>query len=294
MKVLIGGGTGLIGQSLKKRLKNNGHEVYVLSRSAHDDDVIRWDIQDRSIEEDHIFDAVVNLTGAGIVDRKWTPSYKKTIINSRVNSIDTLDRYFQRLDYAPKFFINASAVGIYGEGGTYEFKEEDNARRKDFLVEVCEKWEAAVHGMITQPEQTFILRIGLVLSKDGGAFPKLSQGKMVGIVPHLGNGQQMISWIAMEDLVAMMVYLLENDIPSGTYNAVAPTPVSNKALSTIIAEKSGLGWSPPVPSFMVKALLGKRHIAVLSSTSVSSDKIQSTGFQFKYPMVEPVIENLLA
>lgn len=290
MKVLIAGGSGLIGQRLMDLMNNE--EVYITSRSKEGDHIIRWNVKQKDMPTDLQFDVVINLTGAGIVDKPWKKTYRQEIINSRIDSIETLDRHFQREDYTPNVFINASAVGIYGDGGDYTFSEEDRARKKDFLVEVCEKWENGVDEMLTKPEHTYKLRIGVVLSTEGGAYPKLSQGKQVGVVPHLGSGDQFISWVHIDDLCAMIVHLIQQKPKSGSYNASAPTPVTNKSLAQIIARQRGLGMSPPVPEFMVRLLLGQRAITVLGSTRVSAEKIRSTGFNFKYPSAEEAVTDL--
>jgi uncharacterized protein (TIGR01777 family) len=293
MKILIGGGSGLIGQALRNKWEAKGHEVYVLTRDPRAPHHIRWDIKEGKIWSEEKFDAVVNLTGAGIVDKAWTKAYRETIISSRTQSTATLDAYFQ-VHGAPDVYINASAVGIYGDHPTYEFKEEDKAFKQDFMVEVCEAWEKAVEDMKTTIAHRYILRIGIVLSADGGAFPQLSQGRQVGVVPHLGHGNQYYSWIHIDDVVGIFDHCLEAKPSSGIYNAAGPHPATNKAIAQSIAKKTGLGISPPVPAFMVHLMLGERKIAVLGSTRASSDKIESTGYTFKFPDLDMAIEDVLS
>lgn len=294
MRILIAGGSGMIGQFLQEELSERGHEVYILSRrSSNRKEMVRWSPSEGRIFDDRPYDAVINLSGAGIIDKAWTEDYKKTIVESRVQSTEVLDKHFRQSEWSPSVYINASAIGIYGHHPDKLFSEEDEALSSDFLVIACEAWEGAVHEMKTPISNKYIIRIGVVLSERGGAFPKISMGRPIGVVSHLGDGQQYMSWIHIEDLVGIFVHLLEKKPVSGTYNAVAPEPVSNKKMSETIAATGLLGISPPVPEFMIGLMLGKRKITVLNSTRVSSEKIETAGYAFKFGQLPQAIGDLV-
>jgi len=294
MKILIAGGSGLIGTALKQFWSESGHDVKICSRSHSGDDIIRWNPAKYDVISDEKFDAVINLSGAGIADEKWTKERKAEIQESRIRSIETLDRYFQRVDFTPEIFINASAIGIYGHSDEHIFTEEDKAFNEDFLVQTCQLWENKVAKMITKPKLTYIARFGVVLSNEGGAFPQLSQGKALGIIPHLGTGSQFISWIHINDVVGVFDHFFLRKPEEGIYNLTAPSPVTNKEMADQIADRKGLGLSPKVPQFVVKTMFGKRSIIVLNSTRVSSTKLEDTGFGFRYRNIDLALDQLLA
>ena len=295
MRVLIGGGSGMLGRNLQERLRKNGHEVYILSRTdSTKKEVIQWSPKVGEIDSNMTFDVVVNLAGAGLVDHAWTPKYQKIIVESRTLTTKTLDHYFQKNNFTPDVYLNASAIGYYGHHPTKIFTEEDEAIQSDFLVIVCEAWERAVHDMQTKIPNKYIARIGMVLTEKGGVFPKISTGRPIGIVPHLGDGSQFFSWIHIEDLMGIFQYLIEDRPPSGIYNAVAPNPETNKSVSKMIASTGILGLSPPVPEFMIRMILGKRAVAVLNSTRVSGQKIMDAGYEFEYTELPDAVNDLVS
>lgn len=294
MRILIAGGSGLIGSHLSKVLREEGNDVFILSRKkSNDPQIIQWSVDEKWIDSDLKFDVVVNLTGAGLVDKKWTGSYKQEIVQSRVDSIVTLDQYFQKRDFAPRVFLSSSAVGIYGHHAERMFSEEDEAIQSDFLVFTCEAWEQAAHDMETPIQHKYISRTGVVLARDDGAFPKLKVGRPVGVVPHLGSGEQYYSWIHIDDVVGIFHHLILARPISGTYNVVAPNPAKNVTISRTIACTGLLGVSPSVPEFMVNLLLGERKITVLNSTRASADKIISAGYDFIHPQLNTAIGDLV-
>lgn len=293
MKILIAGGSGLIGSALREYWTSVDHEVKILSRSEDGDHVIRWTPDKYDIESDETFDVVVNLSGAGLADEGWSRDRKETIQHSRIRSIETLDRYFQRVDFIPDIYINASAIGIYGDGGDQLFTEEDPPTGTDFLVETCLLWEKKVDKMISQLDRNYIVRFGVVLSNEGGAFPELSRGRSLGVVPHIGSGDQYVSWIHITDVVGALDHLIQRKPDERVYNIVAPQPVSNKELADLISDRKGLGFSPKIPAFVIKTMLGERSIIVLNSTRVSSKRLEDTGFSFRYRSVERALDDLL-
>lgn len=294
MRVLIAGGSGMIGQKMQSMWRKQGLDVFILSRKKSDNSqIIQWSVKDGWIDTEMKFDAVVNLAGAGIVDKSWSQAYKRSIVESRVATTALLDQHMIQQGWAPKVFLNASAVGIYGDHPTKIFEETDKAIKSDFMVITCEAWEEAVHEMQTIADHHYIVRIGVVLSNKGGAFPRLSMGRPVGIVPHLGDGHQYMSWIHINDLVGVFSHLLMNQPASGTYNAVAPNPETNRHFSKLVASTGLLGVSPPVPELIIGTLLGERKIAVLNSTRASARKILESGYSFEFTQAHEAIGELV-
>jgi uncharacterized protein (TIGR01777 family) len=195
---------------------------------------------------------------------------------------------------ACKTFISASATGFYGpdQPGKIPFTETAPFYN-DFLGDTCRQWEAASQKAAAFA-RTVIFRIGIVLGKEGGAFPQFARPLSFGIMPILGGGSQVVSWIEVDDLARLILYAVENEQISGTYNAVAPTPVTQKQLMQAIAHvKGGLAIPAPAPAFVLKIMLGEMSVEVLKSCTVSSQKTLVTGFKFKYPEIDGAVRGLL-
>ncbi len=297
----ITGGSGFVGTHLTDLLIEKGHNVIIFTRSTINQPKkpnIRYSLWEphngkcdlRLLKE---IDAVVNLAGAGITDKRWTANRKKEIVDSRVESTNFL---VQRLrDHAPqcKTFISASATGFYGpdEPGKIPFKE-DAAACSDFLGQVCDAWEKAAHEAEAF-ERTTIFRFGIVLGKDGGAYKALAAPVSYGIMPILGSGKQMVSWIHIDDVSEMICHSIGDDSMHGIYNAVAPTPVTHKELMQSIARsKTSFKIPVPVPGFILKPLIGGAATEVLKSCTASADKILTTGYKFKFESIDKAMNNL--
>jgi uncharacterized protein (TIGR01777 family) len=298
----ITGGTGFIGGRLTAALVQRGYKVVVFTRGIANLPVkqhvtyAHWD-EDRGecdINGLKTLDAVVHLAGAGIADKRWTERRKKEISDSRVRGTDFL--VSKLMEFAPgcKTFIAASAIGYYGPDNHdgKPFTESDKPF-KDFLGETCRQWEVA-----SQRAQSFartvICRFGIVLGKESGAFPQFVRPMSYGIMPILGTGSQMTSWITIDDLVDLLLYALEQEQTKGVYNAVAPNPVSHRELMDTIARiEGGIKIPIKVPAFLLKIMLGEMSIEVLKSCTVSGQKILDAGFTFKYPQIEPAVRHIL-
>ena len=302
--VLITGGSGLIGKRLTKQLTDKGCQVIILTRSVkekqHSGKVsyALWDIQKQTIDVQAVqsADIIIHLAGAGVVDKRWTDAYKKEILESRANSskliIDTLKKHSNKV----KLIISASAIGWYGadkEPGKY-FTETDKPAA-DFLGQTCVLWEQSILPAATMGIRVCSLRMGIVLSHDGGALAAFKKPIRFGIAAILGSGKQMISWIHIDDLCRMYIHVMENNTMNGSYNAVANTPITNKELNIKLAESiKGKFFIPlHVPAFLLKIILGGSSIEVLKSTTVSNKKIKTEGFTFLYPSIEAAIGNLI-
>ncbi len=298
MKVLISGGTGLLGKEISKELISKGHEVYVLSRTKRDDspNYIYWDVEKEIIDKSKLneIEAIIHLAGEGIADKAWTKERKQAIIDSRVLTTALLEKCLsENPNRKVKHFISASAVGYYSDRGEQIMKEDDSPAT-DFLGQTCVLWERGVDRISNLDIRVVKLRIGIVLTLDGGALKQMILPFRFGFGSALGTGKQWMSWIDTKDLARMFVYALENSEMYGAYNAVAPEPVQNnefgKVLSKVLKKPY---WAPAVPSFVIKTLFGEMSEIILGSIRVSSKKIESTGFKFLYPNLRDSLERII-
>ena len=303
--VLITGGTGLIGKALTKELVNRGYEVIILTRdkSQHRPSegvsYAEWHIDKQTIDTKAIAraDFIVHLAGAGVAEKRWSGRRKQEIVDSRVQSGQLLVKSLKDVVNQVKTVVSASAIGWYGPDpqipNPRPFEETDPAA-PGFLGTTCRQWEDAIHPVSEMGKRLVILRTGIVLSHEGGAFPEFKKTLKFRVASILGSGKQVISWIHIDDLVRLYITAIENEKLQGVYNAVAPYPVSNATLvRTIGRELVGMYLPVPVPAFVLKAVLGEMSIEVLKSATVSSEKIEITGFQFIYQDIEPAVTNLV-
>lgn len=295
--VLITGGSGLIGKSLTEELLKQGYTVSHLSRSKGKDSRVKtyqWSVEQGLIDENCIngVDTIIHLAGAGIADKRWTKKRKKILIDSRTQSIALLYDLIGRKPNLVKNIISASATGYYSNRGD-ELLSEDSIPAKDFLGYCCTVWEQAVDKGKELNLRIVKLRTGVVLSRHGGALPPLALPVKFGIGTALGNGKQWIPWIHIQDAIDMYLHVLENNSIQGVYNMVAPNPVTNKQLTKAVAKQLRRPyWLPNVPAFLLRTLLGEMSEVVLGSTKVSAQKIESTGFKFKYPLLADALKQL--
>ena len=255
-KILITGGSGLVGKQLSEMLVGAGYEVRHLSR--HKNKLAKyptysWDIRRGEMDEDALQDisSIIHLAGAGVADKRWTDSRKAELTYSRVDSAQLLYDKVKSLKIPLEAFISASAVGIYGfDTGGIEQTEERTYLGDDFLATLTKKWEDAADKFQELDARVVKLRIGLVLSLQGGLMQKLLPVAKLGLSSAFGNGHQYMSWIDIEDLCQMFVRSLEDSTFDGAYNAVAPNPVTNKEfLNILAAEINKPYFLPNVPKF---------------------------------------------
>lgn len=303
--VLITGGTGLVGRSLTKALINKGYKVIIVTRDTvgkkQTDNLVyaKWDVHKQQIDTAALqqADYIVHLAGAGVVEKKWTDAYKKEIQQSRTESSRLLIDALQQNTNKVKAVISASAIGWYGaDKEPVEIFTEADAADDGFLGQTCKLWEAGIEPVTALGKRLVKLRIGIVLSNDGGALAEFKKPLRFGIAAVLGNGKQMVSWIHMDDLCSLFIAAVENEQLSGSYNAVAPNPVSNRLLTITLAKalnnRSFIAMQVPV--FVLKIMMGERSIEVLKSTTVSCKKILGTGFEFTYKTIDAALKNLAA
>ena len=296
--ILITGGSGLLGTRLTELLLQKVYQVSHLSRNKKEGPIpaFRWSVSNQEIESGAIdqADAIIHLAGAGIADKRWTAKRKKEILDSRVKSTELLYETLKNGNHHVKTFVSASAIGIYGFAGSETVFGENSASADDFLADVVKQWEAAVDKIETLGIRVVKIRIGILLSEQGGALKEIMNPIKWGVGTPLGTGEQFLSWIHIDDVCQMFIRAIENEDMRGAYNAVAPKPVTNKKLTTAIAQALNKKlWMPNAPSFVVKIILGEMADLVLNGSKVSSEKIEETGFQFLFPDLENALSNLL-
>lgn len=296
--VLIAGGSGLIGLKLTKLLQQNGYEVAWLTRRINANNPIKqfeWNPDLGTINPQAIAFAncIVNLAGSSVAGKRWTNSYKKQILNSRVASTQLLVKSLTQTPNSVISYITASAIGIYGNNTPLNTTEEASIA-KNFLADVCYKWELAAMPLLQTNIRCVTLRIGVVLAAEGGFVYEVAKPIKFGLGSCLGNGKQYISWIEGNDLVNMFLFAIRQNHIAGTYNAVAPNPETNRELTYQLAQSLNKPiWLPNLPAFAVKLLFGEMGSVLLASQHVSSQKIVQQGFKFNYENATDALKGLL-
>ncbi len=300
MKILITGATGLIGTKLTEYCMDDGIQVNYLTTSREKIENrpnykgFYWNPENGEIDIEAFTDviAIINLVGATI-SKRWTNSYKKTILESRTQTANLLFETLKGLDHSISHFISASGVSVYPNHATKLFDEENKEISDTFLGEVVVAWEAAADQFETLGMRVAKIRTGVVFAEEEGAFQKIKEPIEKGFGAPLGSGEQWISWIHLQDIACLYIHVLKSGL-EGVYNAVAPNPVTNKSLTFKIAavlEKNI--WLPNVPGWALKLLLGEMASLVLESQLVSSKKIEETGYSFMFINVNYAIKKLM-
>ncbi len=290
MKILITGGTGLIGSALTQYLLGHGHQVIIVSRNSADPNnlvpVIPWktDSIKKEIERS---DAVIHLAGAsiagtGLIPSRWTAKHKSLIKTSRVKTGQILTEAIQQAAQKPAVFIQASAIGFYGNSGA-EQADEKSPAGSDFLAEICQIWEKTTGAVEAEGVRRVIARIGLVLSNHGGLYPLLALPYRLFLGGKIGDGQQWMSWIHINDLVQSLAYLLEDPIAQGTYNLTAPAPVTNQEFGDRLSTALGRPKWLPIPGLLLKLLLGEAATLALEGRAVYPGRLLKSDFTFGFP-----------
>ena len=298
MKFLITGATGLIGKEIVRLCKERGHTVYYLTTNKQK--IIKtdnyqgfyWNPDQGIIDAKCLegVDVIINLAGASIAKR-WTSSYKKVILDSRVKSLQLLHSLLSKNKNNVKQLISSSAIGIYPSSLTKEYTEDNSELNKSFLGKVVDVWEKEADNFTAIGLEVSKVRIGVVLSKKEGALEQMAKPVKYGVGAPLGNGKQYLSWIHIEDVAKIFLHITENNL-IGTFNAVGNNPATNAQITKAIAEnlKKPL-WLPNVPAFMLKLLLGEMASIVLESQKVGNKKIIETGFNFKFKTLESALND---
>lgn len=297
-KVLISGASGLLGKAISEKLQSKGFEVLSLSRSRKNDkNAFWWDVDKGEIEEEAVkkADYIIHLAGEGIADKKWTDERKKQIIESRTKTTQLLLKAIKNTGANIKAFVSASAVGYYGAITSEKIYTENDLPANDFLGISCMAWENSVEEISKLGIRTVKYRIGVVLSKDGGALPKMAAPFKFYMGAVLGSGKQYIPWIHINDVANAFVFAIQNEHLNGVYNLTAPGGgVSNRDFSKVLAKVLAKPlFLPSIPEFVLKLIMGEMADIVLKGSRVSSKKISDTGFKFEYDNLELTLINLL-
>jgi uncharacterized protein len=293
MVVAISGSSGLIGSALVHRIERSGGEVRrLVRRAARSPGEVAWDPARGTIDADALegVDAVINLAGENLAQR-WTDAIKRRIRDSRVQSTTLIARTLATLAGKPRVFLSGSAIGIYGDRGG-EVLDESSALGDDFLASVCKEWEAAAEPAVDAGIRVVNLRTGIVLSREGGALPKMLLPFRFGVGGKIGSGRQWMSWIALADYVDAVMFLLTNESMRGPVNLVSVTPVTNDEFAHTIARVLGRPAVFAVPSFAMKLVMGEMaEDTVLASQRVAPRRLLDGGFQFVFPTLESALRS---
>lgn len=300
MKILISGGTGLVGRSLVRELTGAGHHCSVLSRDPdrHDEmaagvTMHRWDAS--SVEPlvgwVETADAVVHLSGESIGDGRWTAARKQRILGSRVDSTRAITAAVQQAKTPPTVFVQASAVGYYGPRGDEEVTEESSPGN-DFLAQVCKGWESASAELDGTGVRRAVVRTGIVLTAQGGALPRMAMPFKLFAGGPAGSGRQWMPWIHLADEVAALQFVLETEDARGAFNLTAPNPVRNRQFSTALGKALKRPSLMPAPAFALRLALGEMADLILTGQRAIPRHLLDLGFTFRFPDLAAALSDI--
>ncbi|MER6027818.1 TIGR01777 family oxidoreductase [Streptomyces sp. NPDC001851] len=291
MRIAVAGASGLIGSALVRSLTADGHEVVrLVRRAAAGPHEVCWDPAGRYVDVAGLTGcaAVVNLAGAGIGDRRWTPSYKRLLRDSRVRGTAALAEAVAALPEPPRVFVSGSAIGIYGDTGD-RVVDESAPPGDGFLPSLCVEWEEAAAPAQEAGVRTVFARTGLVVARGGGAWGRLFPLFRAGLGGRLGDGRQYWSYIALHDEVAALRFLLDHGTLSGPFNLTAPEPLTNREITAAMARVLRRPAPFAVPAPVLRAVLGELAGDVLGSQRVVPARLLGAGFRFAFPGVDDAI-----
>nr|WP_321247423.1 TIGR01777 family oxidoreductase [uncultured Psychroserpens sp.] len=299
--VLITGATGLIGKEIVKACHDQNINVHYLTTSksklSTTDNYkgFYWNPDEKEIDSSCFIgvNSIINLVGASI-SKRWTNSYKKEIITSRTETAQLLFDTIKSNKFPIEQIVSASAIGIYPNSLTHYYEEDEKTISNSFLGQVVEQWETAVDQFSSLDIKVAKIRIGLVLSKDGGALPEIAKPIRLGAGSPFGTGDQWQSWVHIKDLARLFVFAVTKNLED-TYNGVAPNPVSNTELTKAVAKTLHKPLIlPNIPKFVMKLALGEMHILLFESQRVSATKTEDAGFEFEYHHLESALLDIFS
>jgi uncharacterized protein len=302
-RVLVTGGTGLIGQRLCRILEDRGYEVAILSRkhgsglqgNGITTRVHYWNPDRQEIDEEAVnsSDFIIHLAGANIGGKRWTGRRKKQILESRVGPADLIHKNLDLRNNRLKAFISSSATGYYGARTTGNICRETDPPASDFLGETCKKWEQAADRFSGSGIRTVKIRTGVVLANNGGALKRVDWLFRLGLGSAIGSGMQYMPWIHIDDLCQIYILAMEQEGMHGAYNAVAPEHVSNRIFSKELAKTLRKPfWFPRIPAIFMRLLFGEMSVILLTGSRVSSEKITEAGYVFLYPRLMDALRKI--
>lgn len=295
MRILITGGTGLIGRHLIARLLKTDTQITVVTRSL-DRAAQRLGSTVTLLPElsvlSHLddFDAVINLAGEPIADKRWTTSQKEHLCQSRWHITEQLVALFRASQCPPGIFISGSAIGYYGDQGP-EIITETTSPQDEFTHRLCQQWEDIAMQAQTAMTRVCLLRTGVVLAADGGALSKMLPPFRLGLGGPLGNGHQYLAWIHIDDMVNGIIWLLEHPL-SGPFNLVSPHPIANAQFAQALGKALNKPARLSAPAFMVKILMGESSVLVLGGQRALPERLEASGFQFRWQHIEDALQSL--
>ena len=295
--VLIAGAGGLVGKELTKRLKEKGYRVSHLSHSKPTDASLNrfhWNPESGFMEQNCLLDIdhVINLAGVGVYDSSWSESYKAQILSSRINATRLLREEVEKSTRV-KTFVNASAIGFYGNNTGEVWVDEGSPKGADFLAEVVHAWENEFFKSELKSLRRVVLRLGIVLSNQGGALPQLMKPIQYYVGAPLASGKQYMSWIHIDDVCSQFIWALEQESAQGVYNAVAPNPATNEEITKALAQHLNRKLLlPNIPAFALKLLLGaEKAETLIGGNRVKCNKAIAEGFEFKYKTLNEALHS---
>jgi uncharacterized protein (TIGR01777 family) len=295
MRILLTGATGLVGQALVKRWQHE-HQLFALSRNITQASKLLGPavevVSDLSQLDFNQLDAVVNLAGEPIANKRWSERQKQIICQSRWQLTEQLVQLVQQATTPPHTLLNASAVGFYGRQGPEAIDESYLSYYPEFTHDVCARWENLANRAKSVKTRVCITRIGIVLAEHGGALQKMLPAFKFGLGGTIGNGQQYMSWIHLDDLVASYDFLLQQPELSGVFNATAPMAVTNRQFTRMLAERLHRKAFFPMPALLLKMLLGEMADLLLFGQNVYPQKLLDAGFQFQHSQLRHALQAL--
>jgi len=292
MHVLVTGGTGFIGQKLLPALGDAGHCVTVLTRRDRPDTSVRYITQLENLGEP--VDAVINLAGASLAGRRWNAAYKAEIVASRVDTTQALGRHFQGSPNPPTVWLNGSAIGYYGPQGDQALSETAPAG-EGFAAELCREWESAAREACPENCRLALLRLGVVLDRDGGAYAQMAPPFRLGIANWVGDGDQYLSWIHRQDVVSAILHLLQHEGVSGPVNLTAPAPVTSRQFCGAMKKVHRSWITAPMPAPVMRALVGEMADELLiTGQRVLPSVLTEEGFAFAHPTIDDALNTIEA
>lgn len=307
MKIIIAGGTGLIGAQLSNFLADKGHQVFILTRSPDQEistpgsiELIKWDARTSSgwLAAAEKADAVINLAGENIAGKgffpqPWTPDRRSSILKSRVQVGEAVTQTLKVTKHKPAVLIQASAIGYYGSAHSDDILTEISPAGSGFLPEVCEAWESSTEPVEDFGVRRVVCRLGIVLDPQGGALQRMLLPYKYFLGGPYGNGEQWYSWIHIHDVIRAIYFLLTDHRASGVFNLTAPEPQKNRDFAQKLGKVLGRPSLVPVPGFILRALFGEVSSVVLEGQRVYPERLQQHGFSFAHPELFSALEDLL-